>query len=163
MRPRALRPASTPRTRTQGKRRFHRPQPRAPPLWQASRMAARINIDPVPVALRLWQRTRSDDRTNPDAQTGPKASRQDEAPGGAPKAPAPRDGRHIRGGGQHACRRTCRPALSISPGPSDHLQTKYLRRGGISGKNLQVFFAARYANFAPGYGRLAGVRLSQQL
>ena len=42
VRPRALRPASTPRTRTQGKRRVHRPQPRVPPLWQASRMAARI-------------------------------------------------------------------------------------------------------------------------
>ena len=48
----------------------------------------RLNIDPVPMALRLWQHTRSDDRTSPDARTEPKASPQGEAPDGAPKAPA---------------------------------------------------------------------------
>jgi hypothetical protein len=48
----------------------------------------RLNIDPVPMALRLWQHTRSDDRTSPDARTEPKASSQGEAPDGAPEAPA---------------------------------------------------------------------------
>ena len=48
----------------------------------------RLNIDPVPMALRLWQHTRSDDRTSPDARTEPKASPRGEAPDGAPKAPA---------------------------------------------------------------------------
>ncbi len=48
----------------------------------------KLNIDPVPVALRLWQHTRSDDRTSPDARTEPKASTQGEAPDGAPKSPA---------------------------------------------------------------------------
>ena len=48
----------------------------------------RLNIDPLPVALRLWQHTRSDDRTSPDARTDPKASPQGEAPDRAPEAPA---------------------------------------------------------------------------
>jgi ERF superfamily len=48
----------------------------------------KFNIDPVPVALRLWQHTRSDDRTSPDARTELKASTQGEAPDGVPKAPA---------------------------------------------------------------------------
>src|SRR5216684_4485725 len=48
----------------------------------------KLNIDPIPVALRLWQHTRSDDRTSADARTEPKASQQGEAPDGAPKAPA---------------------------------------------------------------------------
>jgi hypothetical protein len=47
-----------------------------------------FNIDPIPVALRLWQHTRSDDRTSPDARTEPEASTQGEAPDGVPKAPA---------------------------------------------------------------------------
>jgi hypothetical protein len=33
----------------------------------------RLNIDPLPVALRLWQQTRSDDQTSRDTQTAPKA------------------------------------------------------------------------------------------
>jgi ERF superfamily len=48
----------------------------------------KFNIDPIPVALRLWQHTRSDDRTSPDARTELKASTQGEAPDGVPKAPA---------------------------------------------------------------------------
>jgi ERF superfamily len=48
----------------------------------------RYNIDPIPVALRLWQHTRSDDRTSPKAPTAPKASTQGEAPDRAPEAPA---------------------------------------------------------------------------
>jgi hypothetical protein len=46
-----------------------------------------FNIDPIPVALRLWQHTRSDDPTSPDARTAPKAPSQGEAPDRAPKAP----------------------------------------------------------------------------
>jgi hypothetical protein len=48
----------------------------------------KFNIDPIPVALRLWQHTRSDDRTSPDARTELKASTQGEATDGVPKAPA---------------------------------------------------------------------------
>ena len=48
----------------------------------------RLNIDPIPVALRLWQHTRSDDRTSSDAPTEPQTSTQGEAPDGTPKAPA---------------------------------------------------------------------------
>ncbi|HKM54545.1 MAG TPA: ERF family protein [Isosphaeraceae bacterium] len=48
----------------------------------------RFNIDPIPVALRLWQHTQSDDRTSSDAPTEPQTSTQGEAPNGAPKAPA---------------------------------------------------------------------------
>jgi hypothetical protein len=40
----------------------------------------KFNIDPIPVALRLWQHTRSDDRTSPEARTESKASTQGEAP-----------------------------------------------------------------------------------
>src|SRR4051794_34469340 len=40
----------------------------------------RLNIDPVPVALRLWQRTRSDDRTSADRRAHPKSAPQAEAP-----------------------------------------------------------------------------------
>jgi len=47
----------------------------------------KFNIDPIPVALRLWQHTRSDDRTSPDARAEPKASTQVEAPDGATKPP----------------------------------------------------------------------------
>ena len=43
----------------------------------------RLNIDPIPVALRLWQHTRSD---NPPIE--PKASTQGEAPDQASKPPA---------------------------------------------------------------------------
>jgi hypothetical protein len=37
----------------------------------------KLNIDPVPVALKLWQQTRSDDRALaiPDPRTEPKAGR----------------------------------------------------------------------------------------
>jgi ERF superfamily len=48
----------------------------------------KFNIDPIPVALRLWQHTRSDDRTSPDARAELKASTQGEATDGVPKAPA---------------------------------------------------------------------------
>ena len=48
----------------------------------------RLNIDPIPVALRLWQHTQSDDRTSSDAPTEPQTSTQGEAPHGTPKAPA---------------------------------------------------------------------------
>jgi hypothetical protein len=48
----------------------------------------RLSIDPIPVALRLWQQTRSDDPTRPEAQIGPKASTQSEAPDRASKLPA---------------------------------------------------------------------------
>jgi hypothetical protein len=48
----------------------------------------RLNIDPIPVALRLWQQTRSDDPTSPEARIEPKASTQDEAPDRASKPPA---------------------------------------------------------------------------
>ena len=48
----------------------------------------KLNIDPIPVALRLWQHTRSDDQTSADARTEPKASPQAKAPSGAPKASA---------------------------------------------------------------------------
>ena len=47
-----------------------------------------FNIDPIPVALRLWQHTRSDNPTSPDARTEPKASMQGEAPCGTPKGPS---------------------------------------------------------------------------
>ena len=40
----------------------------------------RLKIDPVPVALRLWQQTRSDDPIRPEARIEPKASTQGEAP-----------------------------------------------------------------------------------
>jgi hypothetical protein len=43
----------------------------------------RLNIDPIPVALRLWQQTRSDDPT-----IEPKASAQSEAPDQTSKPPA---------------------------------------------------------------------------
>jgi hypothetical protein len=43
----------------------------------------RFNIDPIPVALRLWQQTRSDDPT-----IEPKASTQCEAPAQTLKPPA---------------------------------------------------------------------------
>ena len=48
----------------------------------------KLNIDPIPVALGLWQHTRSNHRTSADARTEPKASQQSEAPDGAPKASA---------------------------------------------------------------------------
>ena len=48
----------------------------------------RLNIDPIPVALRLWQQTRSDDPTAPEAQIEPKTSTQGEAPDQASKPPA---------------------------------------------------------------------------
>jgi dTDP-4-dehydrorhamnose reductase len=48
----------------------------------------RLNIDPIPVALRLWQQTRSDDPTAPEAQIEPRASTQGEAPDRASKPPA---------------------------------------------------------------------------
>ena len=48
----------------------------------------RLNIDPIPVALRLWQQTRSDDPTSPEARIEPKASTQGEAPDRASKPPA---------------------------------------------------------------------------
>ena len=48
----------------------------------------RLNIDPVPVALRLWQQTRSDDQSASDAQTDSKVPRQGEAPHEASKPPA---------------------------------------------------------------------------
>jgi hypothetical protein len=48
----------------------------------------RLNIDPIPVALRLWQQTRSDDRSSPEARIEPKASRQGEAPDQASESPA---------------------------------------------------------------------------
>jgi hypothetical protein len=40
------------------------------------------------VALRLWQQTRSDDPTAPEAQIEPKTSTQGEAPDQASKPPA---------------------------------------------------------------------------
>ena len=48
----------------------------------------RLNIDPVPVALRLWQQTRSDDPSSSEARTEPKAPRQSEAPDPVSKPPA---------------------------------------------------------------------------
>jgi hypothetical protein len=48
----------------------------------------RLNIDPIPVALRLWQQTRSDDPTSPEARIESKASTQGEAPDRASKSPA---------------------------------------------------------------------------
>jgi hypothetical protein len=48
----------------------------------------RLNIDPVPVALRLWQQTRSDDPIRPEARIEPKASTQGEVPDRTSKPPA---------------------------------------------------------------------------
>ena len=48
----------------------------------------RLKIDPVPVALRLWQQTRSDDPIRPEARIEPKASTQGEAPDRVSKPPA---------------------------------------------------------------------------
>ena len=48
----------------------------------------RLNIDPIPVALRLWQQTRSDDPTSPEARIESKASTQGEAPDRASQPPA---------------------------------------------------------------------------
>jgi hypothetical protein len=48
----------------------------------------RFNIDPIPVALRLWQQTRLDDPTSPEARIEPKASTQGEASDRASKPPA---------------------------------------------------------------------------
>jgi hypothetical protein len=48
----------------------------------------RLNIDPIPVALRLWQQTRSDDPTAPEARIEPKASTQGEASDRVSKPPA---------------------------------------------------------------------------
>jgi hypothetical protein len=45
----------------------------------------RLNIDPLPVALRLWQQTRSDDPIRPEARIEPKTSTQGEAPDRASK------------------------------------------------------------------------------
>jgi hypothetical protein len=47
----------------------------------------RLNIDPIPVAPRLWRQTRSDDPTRPEARIEPKLSEQHEAPGRASKPP----------------------------------------------------------------------------
>ena len=47
-----------------------------------------LNIDPIPVALRLWQQTRSDDPISPEARFEPKASTQGEAPDRTSKPPA---------------------------------------------------------------------------
>jgi hypothetical protein len=48
----------------------------------------RLNIDPIPVALRLWQQTRSEDPTSSEARIEPKASTQGEAPDRVSKPPA---------------------------------------------------------------------------
>jgi hypothetical protein len=48
----------------------------------------RLKIDPVPVALRLWQQTRSDDPIRHEVRIEPKASPQGEAPDRASKPPA---------------------------------------------------------------------------
>src|SRR6516225_1920768 len=48
----------------------------------------RLKIDPVPVALRLWQQTRSDDPIRAEARIEPKASTQGETPDRASKPPA---------------------------------------------------------------------------
>jgi hypothetical protein len=48
----------------------------------------RLSIDPVPVALRLWQQTRSDDPISPETRFEPKASTQGEAPDRPSKPPA---------------------------------------------------------------------------
>jgi hypothetical protein len=48
----------------------------------------RLNVDPIPVALRLWQQTRSDDPPSPEARIEPKASTQGDAPDRASKPPA---------------------------------------------------------------------------
>ena len=45
----------------------------------------RLNIDPLPIALRLWQHTRSGDPTGPDARIEPNASTHGEAPDRASK------------------------------------------------------------------------------
>jgi hypothetical protein len=47
-----------------------------------------LNIDPIPVALRLWQQTRSHDSTRSEVRTEPNALRQGEAPNDIPKPPA---------------------------------------------------------------------------
>jgi hypothetical protein len=48
----------------------------------------RLSIDPVPVALRLWQQTRSDDPIIPEARIEPEASTQGKAPDRPSKPPA---------------------------------------------------------------------------
>jgi hypothetical protein len=48
----------------------------------------RLNIDPVPVALKLWQRTRSDDPSGSVERTEPKTSMQGKAPDEVSKPPA---------------------------------------------------------------------------
>jgi hypothetical protein len=50
----------------------------------------RLNIDPVPVALRLWQETRSDDRApaTPDSRTEPKPAAEDAPSDRASETPA---------------------------------------------------------------------------
>jgi hypothetical protein len=48
----------------------------------------RLNIDPLPVALRLWQQTRADDRTSRDARTESKAGTQGAPSDRASKKPA---------------------------------------------------------------------------
>jgi hypothetical protein len=46
-----------------------------------------LNIDPIPVALRLWQQTRSDDSTSSEPRAKPKMPRQGEAPEELSKPP----------------------------------------------------------------------------
>ena len=50
--------------------------------WQS------LNIDPIPIALRLWQQTRSDDPTSSEARTEPKTLWHGEAPDQVSKPPA---------------------------------------------------------------------------
>ena len=48
----------------------------------------RLNIDPVPVALRLWQQTRSDDPTMSESGAELETPRQGDAPEDISKTPA---------------------------------------------------------------------------
>ena len=48
----------------------------------------KLNIDPVPVALRLWQRTRSEDRTSADGRAEANTAARPEAPDEGAKGPA---------------------------------------------------------------------------